>query len=423
MADAAAARARGVRATGDDAGGALAAQAYEAAARARPRRPARAARARRRGRGRAARGRGRVRGGGGGERGVRVVRDHAARRLRRCSSGGRALDPPAGRPSTLVKLLALAEQPLRAEEAIEALWPDVDESTGRQRLRNLLNRLRTSCGELVQRDGETLVLGAGRGRRARLRARRGRGARRRGRSARAWRATALARYKGELLPGDRYEAWATAPRERLQRRYLELLDLLAEDAVERGDVDEAIRLLDQAQVAEPLDEDRYLRAAELLLFQGRRGSAQSLVDRAAAVRERARAGGVGAVGAPARGDGGWLTVAAVGRWRWGVCGSGRGGGFVTLCAPRARSRPRSCAAMPDERVVLPTSCVGQPTFVRSRWGRRGDCGARRAAARGGCSPSSSLSSVSAGARSTTDSRSVDCGGCFPGGRARLRRRP
>ncbi len=106
--------------------------------------------------------------------------------------------------------------------------------------------------------------------------------------------TALARYKGELLPGDRYEPWATAPRERLQRRYLELLDLLAEDAVERGDVDEAIRLLDQAQVAEPLDEERYLRAAELLLFQGRRGSAQSLVERASAVREAARAGRVGA---------------------------------------------------------------------------------------------------------------------------------
>ena len=74
-------------------------------------------------------------------------------------------------------------------------------------------------------------------------------------------------------PADRYEAWASAPRERLRRRYLDLLDLLSDDAVERGDLDEAIRLLDQAQIAEPLDESRYVRAAELLLFQGRRGSA------------------------------------------------------------------------------------------------------------------------------------------------------
>ncbi len=72
----------------------------------------------------------------------------------------------------------------------------------------------------------------------------------------------------------------------MRRRYLELLDLLTDGAVERGDVDEAIRLLDRAQEAEPLDEDRYLRAAELMLFQGRRGSARKLVERAADVSER-----------------------------------------------------------------------------------------------------------------------------------------
>jgi DNA-binding SARP family transcriptional activator len=195
-------------------------------------------------------------------------------------SSGRALEPPAGRPSTLVKLLALAEGPLAADEAVETLWPGVEQATGRQRLRNLLNRLRTSCGELVQREGETLVLGPSdvdaRGfERAAAEAAAAQGTARPGLAR-----TALARYTGELLPGDRYEPWATGPRERLRRRYLELLDLLADDAVERGDVDEAIRLLDQAQSAEPLDEERYVRAAELLLFQGRRGSAQALVERA-----------------------------------------------------------------------------------------------------------------------------------------------
>ena len=65
----------------------------------------------------------------------------------------------------------------------------------------------------------------------------------------------------------------------------QLLDLLTDDAVDRGDVDEAIRLLDQSQEAEPLDEERYLRAAELLIFQGRRGSAARLVERAARVQE------------------------------------------------------------------------------------------------------------------------------------------
>jgi DNA-binding SARP family transcriptional activator/ATP/maltotriose-dependent transcriptional regulator MalT len=201
------------------------------------------------------------------------------------AANGRPLEPPAGRSSTLVKLLALADQPLAAEEVIEVLWPDgVTESTGRQRLRNLLNRLRASCGELVRRDGETLVLGPSevdaRGFEQDAAAAAASPSEERPGLAR----TALARYKGDLLPGDRYEAWATAPRERLRRRHLELLDLLAEDAVDRGDVDGAIRLLDQAQAAEPLDEDRYVRAAELLLFQGRRGSARALVERATDVR-------------------------------------------------------------------------------------------------------------------------------------------
>ena len=56
---------------------------------------------------------------------------------------------------------------------------------------------------------------------------------------------AVGRYGGELLPGDRYAAWAAAPREELRRRLLDLLDLLADEARERGELDEAIRLLDQ----------------------------------------------------------------------------------------------------------------------------------------------------------------------------------
>ena len=58
--------------------------------------------------------------------------------------------------------------------------------------------------------------------------------------------TALSRYTGDLLPADRYAAWATEARERLRQRYLELLDALAADARERGDLDEAVRLLSAA---------------------------------------------------------------------------------------------------------------------------------------------------------------------------------
>ena len=203
------------------------------------------------------------------------------------SADGRPLEPPPGRPAMLVKLLALAGgRPVPADEAVDVLWPGVDEPTGRSRLRNLLNRLRSSCGDLVVRSEGALEL-------ARLAvvdaaqfeasaaAATGAGADQRTGLARA----ALALYAGELLPADAYATWATAPRERLKRRHLELLDLLADDAAERGDLDEAIRRLDQAAAEEPLDEDRFVRAAELLLFQGRRGSARTLVDRALATRE------------------------------------------------------------------------------------------------------------------------------------------
>jgi DNA-binding SARP family transcriptional activator len=95
---------------------------------------------------------------------------------------------------------------------------------------------------------------------------------------------ALSRYRGELLPEDPYAPWAASARERLRRRQLELLDLLVADARERGDLDEAVRLLDEAIAAEPLDEERYLQGAEMLLAQGRRGSARGLVERAEAMR-------------------------------------------------------------------------------------------------------------------------------------------
>jgi DNA-binding SARP family transcriptional activator/ATP/maltotriose-dependent transcriptional regulator MalT len=199
------------------------------------------------------------------------------------AADGRPLQPPSGRPSTLVKALALAPATLTTDEAIEVLWPEIDEQTGRQRLRNLLNRLRTSCGSLVHREGETLALATT----VEVDARRFEAAAREAVAAREARAglarAALAQYPGELLPADRYEQWAAAPRERLRRRYLELLELLVDDAVGRGELDEAIRLLERLQEAEPLDEEPYVRAAELLLFQGRRGGARSFVDRAVAV--------------------------------------------------------------------------------------------------------------------------------------------
>jgi DNA-binding SARP family transcriptional activator len=174
--------------------------------------------------------------------------------------------------------------------ALEELWPESDAATGRRRLRNVLNRIRAACGDLVVRtDGEALALGERVEVDMRLFLREaGEALAADGGRREALARAAVGRYGGELLPGDRYAAWAAAPREELRRRLLDLLDVLADEARDRGELDEAIRLLDQGIAIEPFDEARYLACAELLLLQRRRGSARSLVDRAVELRESLR---------------------------------------------------------------------------------------------------------------------------------------
>ncbi len=191
--------------------------------------------------------------------------------------------PAPGNPATLVKLLALHGS-MTADEVLDRLWPDADVSTARSRLRNTLNRLRSRSGEVVERRAELLELSASvvsdvaGFERAAAEALAAPRHRRAGLARRA-----VARYAGDLLPGDRYEDWAAGPRERLRRRYLSLVDLLAADAEERGDLDEAIRQLDVAIACEPLDDSRPTHAARLLLSQGRRASARDVVGQALAV--------------------------------------------------------------------------------------------------------------------------------------------
>jgi hypothetical protein len=59
-----------------------------------------------------------------------------------------------------------------------------------------------------------------------------------------------------------------------------LTDLLADDALARGDVDEAVRQLSAAIDADPLDDSRLVRAADLLLAKGTRVAARRMVERA-----------------------------------------------------------------------------------------------------------------------------------------------
>lgn len=66
--------------------------------------------------------------------------------------------PPSRSAERLLLFLALHGGTAHCEDAIRALWPDVDLATGRRRLRNTLAQICESCGPIVRREGKRLTL-------------------------------------------------------------------------------------------------------------------------------------------------------------------------------------------------------------------------------------------------------------------------
>jgi DNA-binding SARP family transcriptional activator len=196
------------------------------------------------------------------------------------TADGRALALPAGKPGELVRILALHEHGLPVEVVLDAFFPDATPASARQRLRQILTRLKSAAGDVVVRTGETLAL-----RPAWVDARDFTVAADRVRTARGPRAVqlayaALALRAGPLLPADPYAAWADHARDQTEYRHLELLDLVAEDASARGAHQEALTALDAAVTEDPHDTQRYSAIAEQLLALGRHATAQYLAQRA-----------------------------------------------------------------------------------------------------------------------------------------------
>lgn len=197
-------------------------------------------------------------------------------------ASGRPLHTPSGRHTQLLTLLA-GLGPLHIEQVTEELWPGSSAETGRARLRNVLARLRASCGPVVVREGDVVVLTD----EVEVDAVRFEAAVRRALAAPqgdpggpVWARRALDIYSGPFLPEDPYSEWTQPVRERIRRGLLDALDLLACDAAARGRVREAVRLYERGIEVEPHDEDRYIAAIGLLHASGYSTRATALLRRA-----------------------------------------------------------------------------------------------------------------------------------------------
>ena len=172
------------------------------------------------------------------------------------AADGSTIVLPPGMPAELVRLLALHEHGLAVDVVLEAFFPDTSPATARNRLRQVLARLRAAGGDVVVRDGETLRLVPAwvDVREFLARGKLVRGAR----GARAVRLAygALALHSGPLLPSEPYAAWAEEAREQVSYRHLALLDLVTADATARGSHQEALTALEAALEEDPGAPDR-----------------------------------------------------------------------------------------------------------------------------------------------------------------------
>jgi DNA-binding SARP family transcriptional activator len=203
------------------------------------------------------------------------------------TKGGRPVGLGSGQAAQLLKLVAVSGGKIVTDQAIDSLWPEAEREAGRNRLRTVLGRLREAAGDVIIREGEVLVLAPDVRFDLVMFQRDTQRARAFGLTdpipAVALARSAIARYRGELLPHDLYVTWAEAPREAARRAVLDLLDLCAAAAIGRGDLDEVRRVVERTIEIAPYDYERYIKAASDLARLGRNGAALAVVRRARAV--------------------------------------------------------------------------------------------------------------------------------------------
>jgi predicted ATPase/DNA-binding SARP family transcriptional activator len=194
----------------------------------------------------------------------------------------------------LVKLIALAPgHRLARDQVIETLWPEAGLDSGINRFHQALYNARRvfdhayqhasggqgqtspildlkegflvlAPGWNVQIDVEQFQQAAGRAEAAR--------ANHAAQDPEAYQ-TALAWYRGDLLPDDLYEDWAAGPREVLRQECLQLLRELAHLYETGGETRRAIDVFQRQLTIEPADEEAHTGLMRLYARSGQRGLA------------------------------------------------------------------------------------------------------------------------------------------------------
>ena len=195
---------------------------------------------------------------------------------------GRAAHPEAWRlrkAADLVKLLALTPgHRLHREQAMEALWPDKEPDAAANNLYQAIHVARAAMAGaadpqalLSLRDG-VLRLGADEPPWIDVEAFED-AADRAAAGDSAAHAEARELYRGELLPEDRYEDWASGRRDALAGAYARLLADIAELSERDGDLEAALAAIGELLEIEPGHEDAHRRRMRLEAQLGRSAAA------------------------------------------------------------------------------------------------------------------------------------------------------
>lgn len=183
------------------------------------------------------------------------------------------------RARALLKLLAIKpDHRLHRDQAIEALWPELDVAAASAQLYKAVHHIRQAFagvdpgaeGLLEFREG-ILALGgevitdvADFERLADEALRE---------PAPDSLHRAIAAYTGELLPADRYEEWTLLARDALAERFLDLLAKLGSALLQDGDLAEAADAFRQVLALDPLREEAHRGLMQVFAFEGNRDRA------------------------------------------------------------------------------------------------------------------------------------------------------